>query len=178
MDGEGNMFKGFKEFITRGNVIELAVGVIIGGLFNAIVTALVNGIINPIIAALFGQPNFDSVLAFTLNGSQIRVGVVITAIVNFLLTAAALYFLIVLPFNRLNARRLANQPAPEPEADVALLTEIRDLMREQVYPGSLAEADQAVAEPVADPVTRSMTATILDPLKKAGSRLRRSDSPQ
>jgi len=120
----------FKAFALKGNVLDLAVGVIIGGAFNAIVTALIDGIINPLIAALFGKPNFDNVLAFTLNGSTISVGVVITAVVNFLLTAAAVYCLIVVPINKLNERRKTGKaPAEEPPAHVQLLTEIRDLLK-------------------------------------------------
>jgi large conductance mechanosensitive channel len=126
------MLKGFKEFISKGNAIDLAVGVIIGALFNQIVTALVDGIINPVIAAIFGQPNFDSVLAFTLNGSTIKVGVVITAIVNFLLTAAAIYFFLVVPLNRLNRRKtLEAEAAKTDPPDIKLLGEIRDLLKAQ-----------------------------------------------
>jgi large conductance mechanosensitive channel len=124
------MLDGFKKFIARGNVVDLAVGVIIGGLFTQIVNALVNGVINPLIAALFGKPNFDNVLAFTLNGSTVSVGVVITAVVNFLLTAAAVYCLIVVPINKLNDRRKTGKaPAEEAPAHVQLLTEIRDLLK-------------------------------------------------
>ncbi|MDR1807854.1 MAG: large conductance mechanosensitive channel protein MscL [Propionibacteriaceae bacterium] len=128
------MLKGFKDFITRGNVIDLAVGVIIGGLFNAIVTSLIDDIINPLIAALFGQPNFDGVLAFHLGDSEIRIGALITVIVNFLLTAAAIYVCIVLPINKLNERRKAAEEAKpeEPAADIKLLTEIRDLLKQPV----------------------------------------------
>lgn len=119
------MLKGFKDFISRGNVIDLAVGVIIGGLFGQIVTALIEKIINPLIAGIFGKPNFDDVLVFTINGSHIQVGAVITVVVNFLLTAAAVYFFIVLPINKLNTKRTVS-PTPE---NIVLLTEIRDLLK-------------------------------------------------
>jgi len=121
------MIKGFRDFISRGNVIDLAVGVIIGSLFSAIVTALVENIMNPLIAAIFGQPNFDDVLAITLRDSQIRIGVVLTAIVNFLLTAIAVYFFIVVPMNKLKSKE--EQAPAAPAEDVALLTEIRDLLK-------------------------------------------------
>ncbi|MCT1367283.1 large conductance mechanosensitive channel protein MscL [uncultured Kocuria sp.] len=119
------MLKGFKEFIMRGNVIDLAVGVIIGGAFSTVVTALVNSVIMPAISMLVGSPNFDSFLAF----GDVKVGVFLTAVVNFLLVAAALYFCIVMPINAMNARRakkLGLEEEDEPE--VALLTEIRDAL--------------------------------------------------
>lgn len=126
------MLQGFKDFISRGNVIDLAVGVIIGGAFTPIVTALTDHILMPLIAAIFGKPSFDNVLEFTLNGSVIQPGILITAIVNFFIVAAALYFCVVLPMNKLNERRAAKNAVPEAEAvpadDVALLTEIRDLL--------------------------------------------------
>ncbi|MDR6939827.1 large conductance mechanosensitive channel protein MscL [Arcanobacterium hippocoleae] len=129
------MLQGFKEFISRGNVIDLAVGVIIGGAFAPIVAALTDKIIMPLIAAIFGKPSFDQVLEFTINGSLIQPGVLITAVVNFLIIAAALYFCIVMPMNKLNERRAANNPAAEvadvPADDVALLTEIRDLLAQK-----------------------------------------------
>jgi large conductance mechanosensitive channel len=123
------VLEGFKKFISRGNVVDLAVGVIIGGLFTGIVNALVADIINPLIAALFGKPNFDNVLQFTIHGSDIRIGVVITAVVNFLLTAAAVYYLIVVPINKFNERRSTGSAAAEKPEDVQLLTEIRDLIK-------------------------------------------------
>ncbi|MFL6178583.1 MAG: large conductance mechanosensitive channel protein MscL, partial [Actinomycetes bacterium] len=96
--------KGFKEFIMRGNVIDLAVAFVIGLAVVALIQAIVNGLINPLIAALFGQPNLDSVGTFTINDAQFSVGVVLTALVNFILIAAAVYFLIVLPVNKLRER--------------------------------------------------------------------------
>ncbi|WP_030014986.1 MULTISPECIES: large conductance mechanosensitive channel protein MscL [Micrococcales] len=121
------MLKGFKEFIMRGNVIDLAVGVIIGGAFSTVVTALVQSVIMPAISMLVGSPNFDSFLAF----GDIKVGVFLTAVVNFLLVAAALYFCIVMPINAMNARRakkLGLEDEDETEPEVALLTEIRDAL--------------------------------------------------
>ena len=125
------MLKGFKDFISRGNVVELAVGVIIGAAFKNIVDALVNGIINPLIAAVIGKPDFSDAFILTLNGSDVKFGLLITAIINFILMAFAIYFCIVVPANALNARRQkAADEAPEPEVsdEVKLLTEIRDAL--------------------------------------------------
>ena len=125
------MLKGFKEFISRGNVVELAVGVIIGAAFKNIVDALVDGIINPLIAAVIGKPDFSDAFILTLNGTDVKFGVLITAIINFLLMAFAIYFCIVVPMNALNARRKkAEDEAPEAEVsdEVKLLTEIRDAL--------------------------------------------------
>ena len=129
------MLQGFKDFIMKGNVIDLAVAVIIGAAFSKIVNALVESVLMPFIAALVGSPNFDSFGLVTLNGNDIKFGVLLTAIVNFLLVAAAVYFAIVLPMNKMIERRngrLGIEPEAEPVAeDVALLTEIRDLLSAQ-----------------------------------------------
>ena len=124
------MLKGFKEFISRGNVVELAVGVIIGAAFKNIVDALVDGIINPLIAAVIGKPDFSDAFILTLNGTDVKFGVLITAVINFLLMAFAIYFCIVVPMNALNARRKkAKNDAPKEISDeVKLLTEIRDAL--------------------------------------------------
>ena len=124
------MLKGFKEFISRGNVVELAVGVIIGAAFKNIVDALVDGIINPLIAAVIGKPDFSDAFILTLNGTDVKFGVLITAVINFLLMAFAIYFCIVVPMNALNARRKkAKDDAPKEISDEAkLLTEIRDAL--------------------------------------------------
>ena len=125
------MLKGFKEFISRGNVVELAVGVIIGAAFKNIVDALVDGIINPLIAAVIGKPDFSDAFILTLNGTDVKFGLLITAVINFILMAFAIYFCIVVPTNALNARRTkAEDEAPEAEVsdEVKLLTEIRDAL--------------------------------------------------
>ena len=125
------MLKGFKEFISRGNVVELAVGVIIGAAFKNIVDALVDGIINPLIAAVIGKPDFSDAFILALNGTDVKFGLLITAVINFLLMALAIYFCIVVPMNALNARRKkAEDEAPEAEVsdEVKLLTEIRDAL--------------------------------------------------
>ena len=119
----------------KGNVIDLAVAVIIGAAFSQIVNALVESVLMPFVSALFQAPDFDSFAVLTLNGNDIKFGVLLTAIVNFLLVAAAVYFAIVLPMNKMierRNRRLGIEPEAEPVAeDVALLTEIRDLLSAQ-----------------------------------------------
>jgi len=123
--------KGFKEFILRGNVVDLAVAVVIGAAFGAVVTALVRDIITPLIAAIFGKPNFAD-LTFTINNSTFLYGDLINYLISFLAIATAIYFLVVLPLNQLAERRAKGQvPAdelPPPSDEVVLLTEIRDLL--------------------------------------------------
>jgi large conductance mechanosensitive channel len=95
--------KGFKQFMLRGNVLDLAVAVVVGGAFGAVVTALVKDLITPLIAAIVGKPDF-SAISFTVNGSKFPIGDFINAVVSFLLIGAAVYFLVVLPINALMAR--------------------------------------------------------------------------
>lgn len=130
----------FKEFITRGNVMDMAVGIIIGGAFTAIVTSLVNDLLMPIIGAIFGGIDFTSLKyviraadeAAGIEEAAIRYGSFIQAIVNFLLIAIVI-FLLVRGLNKL--RRKKEEPAPEPAPDpepseeVKLLTEIRDALK-------------------------------------------------
>ena len=124
-----NSLSGFKKFIAQGSAIDLAVGVIIGAAFTAIVRALLDGIITPLIAAIFGKPSLDGVLNFEINNAHFSIGVVLTAVLLFLLTALAIYLFIVLPINKMKARQaVAPEEVPIPE-DIALLTEIRDLLQ-------------------------------------------------
>ena len=102
------MIKGFRDFILRGNVVDLAVAVVIGAAFGAVVTAFVKDIITPLIAAIFGQPDF-SALKFTINSSTFFYGSFINAVVSFLLIAAAVYFVVVVPMNKLAERRAKGQ---------------------------------------------------------------------
>ncbi|WP_277209428.1 large conductance mechanosensitive channel protein MscL [Isoptericola croceus] len=124
------MLAGFKTFILRGNVIDLAVGIVVGAAFTGVVTGLMEGILTPLIAAVFGQPDISQVWTFDVNRATFSIGLFLDAVLNFLLVAAALYFLIVLPMNKLNERRqrVDTDVAEEPSADLALLTEIRDLL--------------------------------------------------
>jgi large conductance mechanosensitive channel len=95
--------KGFRDFLDQGNVVQLAVAVVIGVAFGAVVTALVVDVVNPIIAIPFGKPNFDT-LVLTINGSNIKYGTFLTALIAFVLIAAGVYFFFVMPYNRLQSR--------------------------------------------------------------------------
>jgi large conductance mechanosensitive channel len=126
------MLRQFRDFLLRGNVVDLAIAVVVGAAFGAVVTALVKDLITPLIAAIGGQPNFGN-LAFTINGSRFAYGDFINAIVSFVIIAAAVFFLVVKPVSALMERRKAGLE-PEAEAvpeDVVLLGEIRDLLRER-----------------------------------------------
>lgn len=109
------MLKGFRDFVLRGNVLDLAVAVVIGGAFGAIVNSLVKDLITPLISAIFKKPDF-SYLVLNLNGAHITYGNFLNALISFLLIAAAVYFLVVLPLNTLLARMhvLAAPPAMRP----------------------------------------------------------------
>ncbi len=104
------MLNEFKQFLLRGNVVDLAVGVVVGAAFGTIVTALVKDIITPLIAAFVKEPNFAS-LMFTLNGSQFMYGDFINAVVSFIIVAAAVFFLVVKPMNVLIAHAHKGPPA-------------------------------------------------------------------
>jgi large conductance mechanosensitive channel len=107
------MIRDFKSFVLRGNVVDLAVGVVMGAAFGAVVTALVKDLVTPLIAAIFGKPDFSGLL-FTVNGSKFLYGDFINAVVAFLLIAIAVFFLIVQPVNALVART-RREPSPEPD---------------------------------------------------------------
>ena len=131
------MIQGFKEFISRGSAIDLAVGMVIGAAFTQIVTALTDNIINPLIGGIFGQPRFDNVGQFTIgiggDPAVVQPGMLLNAIINFLLVAIALYFCIVMPMNKWAERKqkVADEVAeePQPDAQLTLLEEIRDELR-------------------------------------------------
>jgi large conductance mechanosensitive channel len=106
------MIKGFRDFILRGNVVDLAVAVVIGAAFGAVVTSLVNDLIMPIIAMIFGQPDFGD-LTFTINDAVYKYGSFINAVVTFLLIAGAIYFVVVVPMNKLAERRARGQAPAE-----------------------------------------------------------------
>lgn len=105
--------KGFREFLMRGNVVDLAVGVVIGGAFGAVVKGLVDGFITPLIALLVGKPDFSEIKP-VLNGTVFPIGAFITAVVMFVLTAAAIYFFVVLPMNAITARLKRGELPPDP----------------------------------------------------------------
>jgi large conductance mechanosensitive channel len=107
------MLKGFKQFLLRGNVMDLAVAVVIGGAFGAVVEALVKDLLTPLIAAAVGKPDF-SAIALTVNGSRVLVGAFTNALVAFALVAAAIYFFVVVPMNAMMARRRSGEAPPDP----------------------------------------------------------------
>jgi large conductance mechanosensitive channel len=111
------MLKGFRDFVLRGNVVDLAVAVVIGTAFGAVVTAFTKGIIMQFVAALVKTPDFDN-LAFALNGTPIKYGPFLTATLNFLIIAAVVYFFVVLPLNYV----IAKSKKPEPAAEVTTKT--------------------------------------------------------
>lgn len=124
------MIKGFKDFIARGNVVELAVAVVMGAAFGAVVTALVTDIMTPFIAAIFGKPDFSR-LFVTVHNSKILYGSFLNAVLAFLFVAIGVYFAIVLPMNQITARRKRarglDDKAPQP-TELELLAQIRDLI--------------------------------------------------
>jgi large conductance mechanosensitive channel len=105
--------KGFRQFIFRGNVLDLAVAVVMGAAFAAVVTALVKDLITPLIAAIAGSPDFSSI-AVTINGSKLLIGDFLNAVIAFVLMAMAVYFFIVLPVNSLTARLARGEAPPDP----------------------------------------------------------------
>lgn len=124
------MLKGFKEFLLRGNVVDLAVAVVIGAAFNAVVDRVVTSLINPIIGMVFQADSLDGAMLIGLpGGGQLALGAVLGAIINFVIVAAVVYFVFVLPMNKMRK--------PEPEAvaegpsEHELLAEIRDLLKAQ-----------------------------------------------
>jgi large conductance mechanosensitive channel len=133
------MLKGFKDFLMRGNVVDLAVAVIIGTAFTAVVTAIVTNIIQPLIDMIgpHSTGKFGPTLGHKVqDGKEVPIvldfGAVITAVINFVIIAAVVYFLIVLPVKKIMERRKRGQePGPAEPTDVELLTEIRDLLRDQ-----------------------------------------------
>ena len=127
-----SLFTGFKDFIMRGNVVELAIAVVIGTAFTALVNGIVEGLFNPLVALVAGRGDLSEVWAFQVAGTQFRPGLAIDALLTFLLVAAAVYFFIKVPLTtlaRLRERDEAQAAAdPVEPADVVLLREIRDLL--------------------------------------------------
>jgi len=107
------MLKGFKQFILRGNVIELSVAVVMGAAFGAVIAAFVRDLLTPVIAAIFGKPNFENLKA-TVNNSTFLYGDFLNALISFLLIAIAVYFFVVAPMNHLVQRMRRGEPAPDP----------------------------------------------------------------
>jgi len=121
------MFKGFREFLTRGNIVELAVAFVIGTAFAAVVNSLTTSFLNPLIKVIFGGGINGG--AFYVRGVRFDYGAFINQVITFLITAAAIYYLVVVPMNKVIERRRARGIEPKPEEmtdEVKLLTEIRD----------------------------------------------------
>jgi large conductance mechanosensitive channel len=136
--------RGFKTFIMRGNVLDLAVAVVIGAAFGAVVTALVKDLITPIIAAIVGKPDFSAIV-FEVNGSKFLIGDFINAIVSFLLISAAVYFFVVLPVNTLVARMKRGEAPPDPTSKKCpeCLSEVPIAARRCAFCTSTLEASRA-----------------------------------
>lgn len=125
------MLNGFKEFIMRGNVVEMAIGIVLGLAFKAVIDAVVAGLIGPLVAAIFGQPNLTSIGNFSIGQGDFSIGIILQSLFSFVSIAAAIYFAVVLPLNRLAERRAAKA---EPVVDdgpteIELLIEIRDSLK-------------------------------------------------
>ena len=124
------MLKGFRDFLMRGNVVDLAVAVVIGAAFGAVVNAFADDFIGGILGAIGGSPDFGRA-GFTVNGSKIVYGSTLTALIQFLIVAAAIYFVVVVPMQAMAARRGVDDESPAPSDEVVLLTDIRDALRER-----------------------------------------------
>jgi len=126
------MLKEFRDFILRGNVVELAVAVLLGAAFGAVVTAFSSSFITPLIAAIGGKPDFGD-LFFTINGARFTYGLFLNALISFLIVAAVVFFFVIKPMNALMTRvkRDAEPASDAPAEDIVLLTEIRDALRGQ-----------------------------------------------
>ena len=122
------MLKEFRDFLLRGNVVDLAVAVVIGAAFAALVNSLVADVLTPIIGAIVGKPDFSN-LNFTINGSEFNYGNFLNALIAFLSVAAAVFFFVIKPMNTLNRMRGAS--SEEEASELELLAEIRDELRAQ-----------------------------------------------
>ena len=122
------MLKGFRDFLMRGNVVDLAVAVVIGAAFGAVVAAIATDFIGGILGAIGGTRDFGGA-GFTVNGSKIVYGSTVEALINFVIVATIIYFVVVVPMNKLAERvKGADADTPAPSDETVLLTEIRDLL--------------------------------------------------
>jgi large conductance mechanosensitive channel len=132
------MLNGFKEFIARGNVIDLAVAVVIGAAFTAVVNAIVEYLINPLLGLLFNAESLNDSMVLTIGSAQFRFGAVLGALITFLAVALVVYLVFVLPMNtyreRQAAKVAAGEPTDEPPSEAELLTQIRDLLADRAGP--------------------------------------------
>jgi large conductance mechanosensitive channel len=123
------MLKGFRDFLMRGNVLDLAVAVVIGAAFTAVVGKFVEGLVNPLIAAIFGKPNLDELGNFTINNANFSIGIVLTAIVNFILIAAVVYFILIVPVTKAREKYGPSAEEAAEAEEITLLREIRDALQ-------------------------------------------------
>lgn len=128
------MLKEFKQFIARGNIVEIAVGLIIAVAFKSVVDSLVADVITPVVGAVFGQPDFSTLSISLWNDATITYGVFLNTVFSFLAVAAAVFFFVVKPYNSLKARmerveEAGDAEAPAPAEDIVLLREIRDALQ-------------------------------------------------
>src|SRR5690606_19678247 len=128
-DKGGIVLKGFRDFVSRGSVVDLAVAVVIGTAFTAVISAVVAGFINPLVAAIFGEPDLTQVATFVINDAEFSIGLILDALFTFLTIALAVYFVVVVPMTKLRERRASGDTDIEPAEDIALLREIRDELR-------------------------------------------------
>ena len=127
---DDRVLKGFKDFLLRGNVVELAVAVVIGAAFTAVVNSLADSFLTPLIGLAGGGGEFGG--SFRVAGQVFRWGAFLSSVITFVLTAAVIYFVVVVPMRRLAERRArGHEPGPAAPTDVELLVEIRDLLRAQ-----------------------------------------------
>lgn len=131
------MVKGFKEFLLRGNVVDLAVAVIIGAAFGAVIKAFADDFVGGLIGVIGGTPNFDTA-GIEVGDGKIIIGTTVTALINFVIVAAVVYFVVVVPMKTIMARsgKDADAETPAPTDEAVLLTEIRDLLKAQQGPGA------------------------------------------
>ncbi len=128
-----DMVKGFRDFLMRGNVVDLAVAVVIGAAFGAVVAAFSTDFIGGIIGAAGGTPDFSDA-GVTVNDSKIVYGSTVNALINFAIVAAVVYFVVVIPMKAWSERPGAEQDTPAPSDETILLTEIRDLLAAEQRP--------------------------------------------
>ena len=130
------MLTEFRDFVMRGNVVELAVAVIIGAAFGAVITAFTGAFITPLIALIGGQPNFDD-LKFTISGTAFPYGEFLNALFSFLIIAAVVFFFVVRPMNKVMERFKRGDDPDAPSAEVSTLIEIRDILSAQRSAGGV-----------------------------------------
>lgn len=151
------MGKEFREFILRGNVVALAIAVVIGVAFGAVITSFVEDLLTPLIAAIGGQPDFSE-LTFTINGSQFFYGQFVNAVVSFLIIAAVVFFLVIVPLNRLMRRYEDEDEATPPEYATITATSAAELQRDV---NVRAEDGWRVVSTSDGPGSREVTAVLI-----------------